>query len=118
MIKMIGLLKRKPGMTTDAFRDYYESKHRLIGEKYLRDHACRYSRRYLTPLFQPEAGSLESADYDVVLEVWYRDRASFEAGIARLALPEVAAEIAADEERFLDRSRNRFFMIEECESQL
>ncbi len=117
MIKMIVLLKRKPGMTTDAFRDYYESKHRLIGEKYLRDHACRYVRRYLTPLFQPEPGSGDE-EFDVVLEVWYQDRASFEAGITRLGQPEVAAEIAEDEAQFLDRSRTRFFMIEECESQL
>ena len=55
MIKMIGLLKRKPGMTTAAFRAYYESKHRLIGEKHLREYACRYARRYLTPLFTPMA---------------------------------------------------------------
>jgi len=118
MIKMIGLLKRKPGMTTEAFRDYYESKHRLIGEKHLQGHACRYTRRYLTPLLPPEAGSEANAEYDVVLEVWYPDRGAYHASIARLALPEVAAEIAKDEEQFLDRAKNRFFTIEECESQL
>ncbi len=105
-------------MTTDAFRDYYESKHRLIGEKHLREYACRYTRRYLTPLFQPEGGPEEGAEYDVVLEVWYPDQASYEASITRLAQPEVAAEIAEDEEQFLDRPKNRFFMIEECESEL
>jgi hypothetical protein len=118
MIKMIGLLKRKPGMSTEAFRDYYESKHRLIGEKYLKDHACRYSRRYLTPLLRSAAGREADTEYDVVLEVWYPDQAAYDASIARLGLPEVAAEIAEDEERFLDRPKNRFFTIEERESEI
>ena len=35
MIKVIMLMKRRPGMTVSEFRDYYENKHRVIGEKYL-----------------------------------------------------------------------------------
>ena len=28
-------MRRKEGMTIDEFREYYETKHRMIGEKYL-----------------------------------------------------------------------------------
>ncbi len=118
MIKMIGLLKRKQGMTVDAFRNYYESKHRLIGEKHLRGHASRYTRRYLAPLIPSEDGDAAEGHYDVVTEIWCPNQASFEAAIMRLAMPEVAAEIAEDEEQFLDRSRSRFFLVEECESEI
>ena len=50
MIKQIGLLKRKPGMTPEAFRAYYETSHRVIGEKYLTGYAQKYMRRFLDPL--------------------------------------------------------------------
>ena len=35
-------MRRKEGMTIDEFRDYYETKHRIIGEKYLRGYATKY----------------------------------------------------------------------------
>ena len=50
MIKVVTLLTRKPGMTRQAFIDYYESQHRLIGEKYLGGYAVKYQRRYLRPI--------------------------------------------------------------------
>lgn len=115
MIKMIGLLKRRPDMSPAQFREYYESRHRLIGEKYLAGYACRYVRRYLDPA--PGRGDGD-APYDVILEVWYPDRATFEAAGRRLAEPDVAAEIADDEERLFDRPQNRFFLAEEVESDI
>ena len=118
MFKVIGLLKRKPGMTMEAFRDYYESHHRLIGEKYLRDHAVKYMRRYLTPFADPLTGAAPEQPCDVVMEIWYRDRAAFEAAVATFVRPDVAAEIAADEEELFDRASNRFYFVDECESSL
>ena len=55
MFKVIGLLKRRPDLTPEAFRDYYETHHRLIGEKYLKPYATRYMRRYLSS--QPDRPS-------------------------------------------------------------
>lgn len=116
MIKMIGLLKRRPGMSTAEFRDYYERAHRLIGEKHLAGYACRYVRRYLDPA--PGRTSDGEAPYDVILEVWYPDQAAFEAAGRHLAKPDIAAEIAADEERLFDRPQNRFYLVEEVESEI
>ena len=50
MIKLIAPMKRRPGMSVDEFRDYYESKHRLLGEKYLAGYASKYLRRFIDPL--------------------------------------------------------------------
>jgi hypothetical protein len=54
----------------------------------------------------------------VILEVWYADQDAFERCNANLARPEVRAEIIADEEQLFDRSRNRFFLVEEHESDM
>ena len=119
MIKTIGLLPRRPGMTVAEFRAYYETHHRVIGEKYLSGFASRYMRRFITPSPSRDTGETPEADFDVVLEIWYPDRATFEACGRVLSTPEVAAEIVADEERLFDRPRMRFFVIEEeCESEL
>ena len=45
-MKVVTTLKKKAGMSTAAFREYYETHHRLIGEKYLSGYATRYVRRY------------------------------------------------------------------------
>ena len=42
MIKVIMLMKRRPGMTIPEFREYYENNHRVIGEKYLNGFAVKY----------------------------------------------------------------------------
>lgn len=114
MYKTITLLKRREGLTLDEFIAYYEAHHRLIGEKYLNGAAVHYARRFLRPI--DDSGV--PTDYDVVTEVWFADRASFDAALALLMQPEAAAEIAADEERLFDRSKIRMFAVEEHESDL
>jgi hypothetical protein len=112
MFKTITLLKRRDGLSLDEFIAYYEDHHRRIGEKYLRGGAVRYVRRFLRPL--DDIG--DPTDYDVVTEIWFPDRASFEATLSALKRPQAAAEIAADEERLFDRSKIRMFKVEEHES--
>jgi hypothetical protein len=115
MIKSIGLLKRKPGMSVQESHDYYETRHRLIGEKYLAPFASRYVRRFLEPA---DGHSPDENAFDVILEVWYEDQSAYERCGAHLSRPEVRAEIVADEEQLFDRPRNRFFVVDEHESEL
>ena len=35
MIKVVTLLFKRPDLSAEEFRDYYESHHRFLGEKYL-----------------------------------------------------------------------------------
>ncbi len=113
MIRLIGLMTRRAGMTHEAFRDYYETKHRLIGEKYLAGGACHYMRRYLSAT-DPSVAPI----YDCILEVWYPNDAAMQATSARLALPVIAAEIAADEEQLFDRDKMLFYLADDVVSEL
>jgi len=56
--KILLFLKRRPGMTLEAFRDYYENHHAPLCEKYASG-VSRYMRRFLIPLPNPESGIAE-----------------------------------------------------------
>jgi hypothetical protein len=108
-ITVITLLKRRAGMSKADFITYYETHHRLIGEKVLRGYATRYVRRFLHPVDGVDCHE----DADVVLEIDFPDAATRDACFAAMADEALMAEIVADEERLFDRSRIRTFSVEE-----
>jgi hypothetical protein len=115
MIKVVTTLRKKNNMSTEDFRDYYERKHRLIGEKYLSGYAIRYVRRYMNPITQID-GTLLQPEFDVLLEIWFQDESTFLACGQRLNEPEVAQEIIDDEAMLFDHGGKRSYIVEECES--
>lgn len=116
MFKTLTLLKRRPDIDRPEFIRRYEQGHALLGARLLKGRATRYVRRYLVPVPNPDTGAVEEPDHDVAMEIWFKDRAAWEATIAYLSAPEVMAEIAADEETLFDRTRSRFFLLEEHET--
>ncbi len=108
MVTVLTLLKRREGMTKADFIAYYESRHRLIGEKVLSGWATRYVRNHLHPL----AGQDVTQDFDVVLEIDFPDQATCDACFAAMADPAIMAEIVDDEERLFDRSTMRTYRVE------
>lgn len=117
MIKLVMPMKRRPGMSVSEFREYYETKHRLIGEKYLTGYATRYLRRFTNPNMDRD-GQLRDPEYDVFLEIWYPDQETYEACGKALSAPEVAKEIKEDEEKVFDMRFMRSYLVEEVESDL
>ena len=115
--KTVCLLKRKPGMSLEDFKAYYETNHKRFGEQYLPKDA-RFIRRYMHPVPNPMTGEAPELDYDVIIETWFNSREDWEATMAIYAAPELAAEIAEDEEKLFDRSRINFSIVEEHESDL
>ncbi len=116
MFKTLTLLKRRPDIDMAEFIRRYETGHVRLGERLLRGSATRYVRRYLHAVPNPETGAAVEGEHDVAMEIWYPDRAAWEATVARLSRPDVMAEIVADEETLFDRAKNRFFLLEEHES--
>ena len=117
MFKTVCLLKRKPGMSLEDFKDYYETHHKRFGEQYL-PKSARFMRRYLYPVTNPMTGETPELDYDVITETWFENREDWEAAMAVYAEPALAAEIAEDEEKLFDRTKINFCIVEECESEL
>jgi hypothetical protein len=52
-------------------------------------------------------------DFDVMTEFGFPDRAAFLAWMAQLSGPEAGPELAADEAKFLDRSRTSAYVVDE-----
>ena len=119
MVKTVGLLKRRRGMSSEEFRAYYESTHRVIGEKYLGGYVVQYMRRFLEARSEPATATFGAdGDFDVIMEIWYPDQATYELVNERLSEPEAAAEILADELKLFDRDKNRFFTLSESISDM
>lgn len=115
VIKVVTLLKRKPGLTREQFRDHYETVHRHLGEKYLFPHAIRYVRRYVEP---PRGSSSYEAspDFDVMMEVWFPDESAMSAAMQAINSPDAQREILADEENLFDHETTKSFTVSESTS--
>lgn len=109
--KILLFLKRRPGMSVEDFRSYYETTHVKLCEKYAVG-ALRYVRRYLDPI------GGEEMPFDVITEIWLEDRAVFEAVCEMTAKNEPPPEVVADEERLFDRTKSRTCAVVECESDM
>lgn len=111
MLKVFGFLTRKAGMDTQAFIDHYEKNHVPLILS-LATAPTVYKRNYLV---KGHALNLDdgTTTFDCVTELVFSDRAAFQAWMSELSRPGVGEQVAADEARFLDRSKTRAFVIEE-----
>lgn len=102
-VKLVAFLKAAPGLTWDEFVDYYEDHHvPLIRE--VMPGITDYRRSYLP---EPVGG------YDVLTEIWFAERETFDRAMALATTGEGAERIARDEEKFLDRSATQFSIVDE-----
>jgi hypothetical protein len=115
--KILLFMKRRPGMTFEAFRDYYENHHVPLCLKYTSG-VNRYLRRFLTPQPNPETGATQELQFDVITELWFEDEATFRGTVQYLATSIMPDEIVEDEKRLFDRALTRMATVVECESTL
>jgi uncharacterized protein (TIGR02118 family) len=116
-VKLVVLLKKKPGMSFEDFQDYYENHHsKLIT---LLPRVQRYFRRYLHPLDgHPMNTDDEAGTYHVITELWFNSREDLDVAMARNAEPDVYQALADDELNLFDRSQTRINIVEERFSDL
>lgn len=117
LFKILIFLKRRPGMSTAAFRDYYERVHSKFGEKYS-DGLSRYLRRYVEPLADDLGSHVEALDFDVITELWFEDRRAFDLLVKYAAHGRLPPEVIEDEQRLFDRGKMRYVTVVEHESTL
>ena len=115
--KILLFMKRRPGMSFEAFKDYYENHHAPLCAKYSSG-VSRYMRRFLTPQPNPETGESGELPFDVITELWFEDEAIFNGTVKYLATSIMPDEVVADEKRLFDRPRLRMATVVECETAL
>lgn len=115
--KSIALLRRRPDLSREAFISYYEERHAPL-IKSLLPGIVEYRRNFTN--FDGAYTSEYAApfDFDVVTELWFSDRAAYDAAMTIATRHDIAQQIAEDEANFLDRTGNRMFLVDERESKL
>ena len=112
MFKIIAFLKRREGISLAEMKAHYEERHLPLALSTF-PQIIRHSRNYVdhgSARFGPDA---EHVGYDVISEIWFEDRAGFEAMAAVLADQEASAALHEDEQRFLDTARCGMMIVEE-----
>ena len=113
--KILLFMKRKPGMSIEAFRDYYENRHVPLCRKYTGG-VSRNIRRFLDPRPHAENGRNDELPYDVITELWFDDEATWQATIDYISTAVMPDEVVADELNIFDRRTMRMATVVECES--
>jgi uncharacterized protein (TIGR02118 family) len=115
--KILLFMKRRPGMSMEAFQDYYETRHAPLAMKYSSG-VDRYIRRYLTAHPNPETGESGELPYDVVTELWFEDEAVFKGTVQYLSTSIMPDDIVEDEKNLFDRPKIRMATVVERESDM
>lgn len=115
MIKLIGLLKKKDGMSREEFIDYYENHHAPFASQ-VAPMGFDYRRNYTVTMRKNGKEVEGDPEFDVVTEMWFADEAAYQTFSTAMRNPETFAKIVADEERFMDRSASRIMIVDERSS--
>lgn len=113
--KILLFMKRRPGMSVEAFRDYYEHRHAPLCAQYSAG-VQRYVRRYLNPQPHPETGPADELPFDVITELWFDDEAIFTGALGYITTTIMPVEITDDEKQLFDRTSFRIATVVECET--
>jgi len=122
VIKLIYLFSKRPGMTLDEFRTYYEEKHLRIFDAQLKSpelgqYITRHVRRYLTPV-KDRMSDVTRSEFDAILEIWFRSEEAYDAYINSPIDADLRKVVIEDEERFLDRSRTQCYVVDERDASI
>lgn len=110
MFKVLVFVKRKPGMSQDEFRTYYETRHTaLIAE--VAPPPGTYRRNFLMMGDAANVGAGDP-DFDVVTEMEFADRGEYARWLEALTAPGSRARLEADESNFIDRQKFRVCVVE------
>ena len=113
--KIFLLMKRKPGISVEAFREYYETKHVKLAMKH-RAGDFRYIRHYLDPQPHVESGHNDELPYDVITELSYEDEGAYKRTLNYLTTSVMPDDVVADEMNLFDRPTMRIATVVDCET--
>jgi EthD domain len=115
MTKMICMFTRHHGMSLNAFRDYYEGTHSVLGARQI-SVLAGYTRNYVIPRSELSVRGFANArrpDFDGFTELRFRSKADLDEMLASFMRPDLAKLFSEDEERLFDRSKLQRFLVDE-----
>jgi len=118
-MKLMLLFTRKPEVSPEEFREYYETKHAPLSLKLLpffKTYKRNYVRRDLSYDPGTEGSTNSGPDFDVATEITFETRADYDRMMQAFGDPEIMSQIIADEENFIDRSCLQMFFVDEEET--
>jgi hypothetical protein len=111
MFKVMWLMKRKPELTHEQFREHFERSHAPMAQKYVGHLYSEYRRNYMSEVWCGGDPRREGSGYgprewawDLVSEWIMPDEAAFNEILRIMESPEIRKEFEEDEDRFIDRS--------------
>jgi len=109
MIKIIGFMKKKEGLTLDAFSHYWGEEHAPLGFDILPDdiRVTRYVHHYAVPM-----EGLGESPFDGVAEFGFEDMDMFQKWFAWF-MSDGGQPLRDDEENFIDRGSTTVAIVEE-----
>ncbi len=113
MIKHFFLIAKKPELSAEEFRSYYEAHHVPLIKRLLPMFA-HYERHYLDRSQSRIDAAQADPDFDVITEIHFASQADYDAFLQTASNPEVLAEIRADEANFLISDATRSLRMDSC----
>lgn len=121
MIKILCFMNRKPGLSMEEFKAYYEDRHVPLIHRLL-PHAIEYRRNFVEDRPHETGHMVQDRErgvtFDVLTELTYASEEMYQRTLDGLADPEIGSLIAEDEARFLDRESMRVVIVDERRSQI
>jgi uncharacterized protein (TIGR02118 family) len=120
MIKVIGLLRRKPGISREEFLRHWKDDHGPLAMKI--PEFARHVRKYVQvhTVKPPELGAQERyqqaalpMEYDGAVEMWFDSPEEMQKAFEALAEPIACKELREDEDRFIDGKNTLTVMVGE-----
>ncbi len=117
-MKMIVLFRRKPGISPEHFREYYETRHAPLAAR-LFPYLAGYKRNYICRDRQHRRAGGEAIaelDYDVITEILFASRADYERMVRDMEDDSIREQVVEDEKQFIDRGATVAFLVDEEET--
>ncbi len=108
MPKVLVFIKRRPDLSREQFREYYEQHHAPLVNRLL-PYYQEYRRNYLEGPFRPGQPDM---DFDVVTELVFATDDDYQAWRQALTDPVVLDQIRVDERNFLDQGTTRMWVVD------
>ena len=116
-LTVVTLLKRKPGMSREDFIKYYETRHAVLAVRVVPG-LVSYHRMYLDPEKMAFGMPESSPGFDVITTLVFASAKAYRQAFNALSDPEIAQQIAADEEHLFDRACIRAWIVDQRHSEL